>query len=130
MSDMLLLFIVFFANGVLLVLLSLPMIAGKVPPNPFYGFRTRSTLEDPELWYPANRYLAQWLLVSGLVISGLTLALFLLAALGVPGFNILTISSVMLGVMVITMGVSIGRSMSYLSALKREKQAHRFEPKE
>jgi len=32
----------------------------KVPPNPWYGFRIRRTLNDPSVWYPAN---AAWRLL-------------------------------------------------------------------
>jgi hypothetical protein len=31
------------------------MVLGKIPPHHFYGFRTRKTLSNPEVWYRANR---------------------------------------------------------------------------
>jgi uncharacterized membrane protein len=37
----------------------LPMALELVPPNRFYGFRTRKTLSSPDVWYPANR-VAGW----------------------------------------------------------------------
>jgi uncharacterized membrane protein len=40
---------------VLTIALSIPMVLGKIPPNRFYGFRTRKTLSNPEVWYRANR---------------------------------------------------------------------------
>jgi uncharacterized membrane protein len=40
---------------VLTIALSIPMVLGKIPPNRFYGFRTRKTLSNPEIWYRANR---------------------------------------------------------------------------
>ena len=39
----------------LLILLSVPMVMGRVPPNVLYGFRTLRTLSSPQLWYEANR---------------------------------------------------------------------------
>ena len=35
---------------------SLPLLLKVVPPNRFYGFRTRRTLADRELWFRANRF--------------------------------------------------------------------------
>ena len=43
------------AVGGVLIVLSIPLIAGKVPPNGLYGFRTPQTLSSPTVWYPANR---------------------------------------------------------------------------
>jgi uncharacterized membrane protein len=43
------------AVPLLILLLSIPMILGKVPPNGLYGFRTPKTFSSPEIWYPANR---------------------------------------------------------------------------
>ena len=51
------------------------MIMGKVPPNHWYGFRVRRTLEDPDTWYPANVYAGKLLLVCGLVVLVATLIL-------------------------------------------------------
>jgi uncharacterized membrane protein len=35
---------------------SLPLILSVVPPNRIYGFRTRQTLANRELWFRANRF--------------------------------------------------------------------------
>ena len=60
--------IVLFAGiGLLMVILAIPMILGKVTPNSVYGFRTKKTLSDPEIWYPANAYAGKWLLAWGVV---------------------------------------------------------------
>ena len=40
----------------LLLLTSLPLMFGLVPPNRIYGFRTRRTLANRELWFRANRF--------------------------------------------------------------------------
>ncbi len=53
--------------GVILVV-SLPMILGKVGPNNIYGFRTRKTLSSREVWYPANRA-AGWFTGAAAVLS-------------------------------------------------------------
>ena len=35
---------------------SIPLILSIVPPNDIYGFRTRQTRKDRELWFRANRF--------------------------------------------------------------------------
>ena len=40
--------------GLVLIGISIPLILRKVPPNSFYGCRTRKTLSDPKIWYEAN----------------------------------------------------------------------------
>ena len=40
----------------ILVLISLPLVVGMVPPNRIYGFRTAKTLSDSTIWYSANRF--------------------------------------------------------------------------
>jgi hypothetical protein len=36
------------------IAISIPLVMRKVPPNLWYGFRTRKTLSDTSLWYEAN----------------------------------------------------------------------------
>jgi uncharacterized membrane protein len=40
----------------IVALLSIPLMLNLVPPNEFYGFRTRQTLASRELWFRANRF--------------------------------------------------------------------------
>jgi mannose/fructose/N-acetylgalactosamine-specific phosphotransferase system component IIC len=68
--------------SLLMIVLSLPLIARKVPPNPIYGFRTRRTLSDPDFWYEMNAYGGKLLLALGIC---LTIASFVLAR--VPGLS-------------------------------------------
>ncbi|MGA8221363.1 MAG: SdpI family protein [Candidatus Acidiferrales bacterium] len=49
------------------VVFGLPMALGLVPPNRFYGFRTRKTLSSPEVWYPANQVCGWAMVVAGTV---------------------------------------------------------------
>lgn len=48
-------------------LLSVPLILRKIPPNRFYGFRTRATLSGPDVWYPVNAFSGWALLVASAV---------------------------------------------------------------
>ncbi len=52
----------------LLALLSLPLIAGKIKPNPYYGFRAPLTMGSPKIWYAANKYFAKLQLITALII--------------------------------------------------------------
>jgi uncharacterized membrane protein len=49
----------------LLAALGLPLQRGWVPPNRWYGFRTKRTLSDREIWYAVNRVTGFWLLATG-----------------------------------------------------------------
>jgi len=64
--------IVFYLTGLLLIILAIPMIRRKVPPNRWYGFRVSRALNDPAVWYPANAYAGKLLFIFGLVVLGAT----------------------------------------------------------
>lgn len=53
--------------AVTIALSALPLLAGVVPPNWLYGFRTPATMASPEAWYPANRLMGTYLLASQLL---------------------------------------------------------------
>lgn len=46
---------------------AVPLVAGWVPPNWFYGFRIPQTMSSPEEWYPANRLMGFYMLGSQVV---------------------------------------------------------------
>ena len=48
------LMILFTSSGLLLAAIGVPLILGKIGPNPLYGFRVKKMLEDPAVWYPVN----------------------------------------------------------------------------
>lgn len=50
----------------LFVAVACPLILGKVPPNPWYGMRTRRTMSSQALWYKANRMGGIYLILSTL----------------------------------------------------------------
>ena len=59
------LLVLFLSVSLFMVGLSVPLILRRVPPNPWYGFRTPKTLSDPSIWYPANQCAGRWLAASG-----------------------------------------------------------------
>ena len=97
--------VVLFAGvGVLMVVLAIPMILGKVPPNNVYGFRTKQTLSDPGIWYPANAYAGKWLLVWGLVmVAAAFLPLWFLPDLTEDGYAILFTIVLLGGVLIVVL---------------------------
>ncbi len=56
---------ILFLVPLLIIVLSIPMILGKVPRNSLYGFRTAYTLSSDEVWYRANKISGIALVISG-----------------------------------------------------------------
>lgn len=78
--------VLFFAGlSVLLIGLSVPLIRGRVKPNAWYGLRVSYTLDNPDIWYPANHYAGKLLLVYALVLLLVTLALPFLLDIDLSG---------------------------------------------
>jgi hypothetical protein len=110
---MAILFFMYIGGGVLLALLSLPLIARKIKPNPFYGFRVPATLENPEVWYAANRYFAKRQLIVALI--------DIVAAVGLyfwPGITIDAYALSILGIFVLAFGIAFFQSWQYMKSLK------------
>jgi uncharacterized membrane protein len=104
--------ILFTGTGILLALFSLPMIARKIKPNPFYGYRVRKTLENPEIWYDANEYSGRQLFVAGVVI-----AIFSMVLPFLPGMSLSLYSGLGGLVNVIFLIIAFVRSSAYLKGL-------------
>ena len=51
----------------LLILLSVPMIQGKVERNRSFGFRIAATLSDDRVWYPINRSAGWHMVCAGVI---------------------------------------------------------------
>ena len=128
---MLLLLLAFLATGLLTIGLSLPLLWGKVAPNLYYGFRTPSTVRDPEIWYPANRACAAYLLIWGVLMAMTALGSFFLPGMGEELF--LTVNlTVILGGAIVVVALSflslrrILRERGEIFAAKRkERRRHR-----
>ena len=57
----------------IILVVSIPLMLGLIPPNPVYGFRTRKTLSNRELWFRANRFAGSALFIA----AGASAAVFL-----------------------------------------------------
>ncbi len=91
------LFSILFASvGLLFIGLSIPPILGRVPPNRYYGFRTKKTLSDPKIWYEANRVSGHDLLIAGAIIMASSLAMSVLGQGWKPEHVVFTLLAVML----------------------------------
>jgi len=104
---------VYVGGGLLLALISLPLIAEKVKPNPFYGFRVPQTLENPDLWYPTNKYFAKRLLVVGIVEAIATIGLYFW-----PGISVDAYAFAVLGVFLALFIPAIVQGWRYMKTLK------------
>ena len=111
MITLLLMYVVF---GLLLIALAIPMLRGKVPPNPWYGFRVPGTLSDPTRWYKANRYAARWLPLTGVITVVAAIALYF-----VPGLSVDTYAWLVLAVFGVPFVLMIISSFRYLRRLPR-----------
>jgi hypothetical protein len=118
---MLLLFLMslFVFLGITFTLIAIPMIAGKIPPNPLYGFRTRATLNDPELWYRVNSYSGKWFFWSGIATILAAVFFFLLAITGLIPISEEIYTWLCLAVSVGCSMFGIQRSFAYMAKLRK-----------
>jgi hypothetical protein len=42
--------------ALILFIVAIPLVLGVIPPNRLYGFRTKKTLSDANVWYRVNRF--------------------------------------------------------------------------
>ncbi len=109
------LLILYLASGLLLILISLPLLWGKVPPNPFYGFRVRATLENPAIWYPVNKQGAKGLLWTGVVVVAAALLLY-----EIPGLSLDAYALGCLAVLLLALTTALIQSFRCLRSIQRD----------
>jgi uncharacterized membrane protein len=80
------LLLLFVASGAVLIGISIPLVRGRVPPNPYYGVRVGRTREDPEVWYRVNAYAGRLGLRLGAVTIAVSVALSLIPGLTVAAY--------------------------------------------
>jgi len=104
-------------TGLLLAVISIPLILRKIGPNPWYGFRVKKTLDDPAVWYPVNAYAAKRLLAVGLVSSLAAVLLFF-----VPGLDLNSYALACAGVSLGGLLVTLIQSIFYLRSFPAKPQ--------
>jgi hypothetical protein len=108
-----LLFTLFLCVGCLFCGISLPLLLGMIGPNPWYGFRVKKTLDDPAVWYPANRVGAVWMMGAAVLLMVVALAGYALF----PRLGFVAYAFTCLGAVVVGFGIAITRTMLYLRKL-------------
>jgi uncharacterized membrane protein len=103
------LLLLYVGSGLLLALISLPLIFEKIKPNFYYGFRIRATLENEELWYAVNKYFAKRLLIVGVVQALAAIVLYRVPDISVDAYSLST-----LGVFVIAFTIAMLQSWKYM----------------
>ena len=102
------------SSSIFLVLISLPLIARKIKPNPLYGFRIQQTLDNPEVWYETNQYFAKRLFVVGI--------LEVVAALGfyfIPNISLDVYALACLGIFVVSFSISLVQSWRHMQSINK-----------
>lgn len=89
-----------FVLPILTIVTALPLVMQKVPPNWWYGFRTRRTLSDPDIWYRANYLGGIGLLYAGII--SLTINLCLAVTMSSP-FTFLFETGVLVACMLVAL---------------------------
>lgn len=101
--------------GLLFVALGYPLVLRRIPPNPFYGFRTPRTMKpgNERIWYEANAYTGRLLQWVGCWITGSTLVLSRVSYFTVDTYAYACLSSTIAGLVVMVV-----LSFKYLATLK------------
>jgi len=89
----------------IIALASIPLMLNLVPPNGLYGFRTRQTLANSELWFRANRFAGCALFIASVTSAAIFVAYPEYASGG---------SFVGLIVLVVPLVVAIAASFAYV----------------
>ena len=109
---MLVLLITFVVSGLALAGVSIPLILERIPPNGLYGFRVRKTMDNPQIWYPVNKFAGKRLFWASLVL--------VLAAVGVyfiPNLRIDVYSYAILGIWLVAFAWAIVSTVRYMNSL-------------
>ena len=101
MDDLFFLVIFCAAFGLSMLVLAIPLILQKIPPNSWYGLRTQATVDNPNLWYPANKYTGYLLLVYGVLIICLSLLLPIIPGIKPEAYSLLMAVVLLVGILII-----------------------------
>lgn len=108
------LLVMYLVGGVGLTLIALPLALRKIKPNPYYGFRVQTTLEDPEIWYAVNEHFGRRLILVGVIEALASIALYL-----IPNLSLDAYALSVLGVFVIVFSAALAQSWKYMRSLQK-----------
>ena len=100
------------AGGIAIILFSIPLYLQKIGHNGWYGFRVKKTIENPDLWYPVNKYFSGWLMLAGVVTILAALGLFF-----VPGLGLDTYSIACAVIFTVVFAVAVTMTTKYMNSL-------------
>ena len=112
MTEKQLLLLLYCAAGILLALLSIPLMRRKIPPNGLYGFRTPKTIDNPELWYVVNQFSAKRMFWTAIAFLIAALVLYFLPGIGLDGY-----AMGCLGVFSLGMIITVVQTVNYMRSL-------------
>ena len=87
-------------SAVLLIVFAVPLWMRMVPPNRFYGVRTRATLGDEQRWYAVNSSAGFDLFISGIVLLAGILVLERIGAAWPPELRSLAAAALLVALLV------------------------------
>ncbi len=102
--------------GLVIIAVSVPLIRGKIGPNPWCGFRVRRTLEDPVIWYKANAFAGKALIWAAIAMILGSMALYV-----VPGLDGPTYAVSCTVVDFVALGVTVILSFQFLGKITKPK---------
>ena len=111
--------ILFSLFGVTIIGFCIPLIKGRIKPNPWYGFRVRRTLKDPDVWYPTNEYAARRTIWVG-VATILAAIIFYL----VPGISFPIYATIVGAVTLVGLIVVLIQTFSFLRTMPDKESDH------
>jgi uncharacterized membrane protein len=114
MSDLFYLQALYVGVGLLLTVLSIPMVMRRIKPNLYYGFRVPKAYKSDAVWYEINAYSGKRLCIVGILIA----AVGLLAPFFI-GNDLGAYISVVTVVIVTSLGVALLQSFLYLNTLTK-----------
>jgi uncharacterized membrane protein len=113
MNPLTLLLLLYVCSGLLLIAISIPLIQRRIKPNGWYGFRTRRTLSNPQIWYDVNAHAGKRLFVSGLITTAAAIVLYFVPGLTVDGYALAVLFFV-----AAPLTIGLGQSFRYLNRLE------------
>ena len=102
--------------GLAMILISLPLLYNAIGPNWFYGFRTRKTISNSDIWYKANKNMARELIAAGTVTIMLAI-IAMLVYLRITMFTNIQANGLFLLILLVPLAIAVLRSTLYLKKL-------------
>jgi len=110
----LLLTLFYIGMGVLLSVISIPLIQRRIKPNPFYGFRVPKAYKNEAIWYEINAYSGKRLFLAGIVVV-VAAVLFAL----VPNLTVDVYSTLISIILAIAITIALLQSFRYLNQIAK-----------